>query len=443
MKLADLIGKSCVIWGTGKEGLSAAAMLAAHTPPIPFSFVAEQDGPDTITIGDTDAPVQRTAAGIRQALNSADIIIKSPGVSLYHPDLAPLRVRGVIITSLLNLFLAEHPDIKVILVTGTKGKSTTSTLLAHTLNTLGHPAIVMGNIGTPLGYEPLPDTLSYLILETSSYQAATLSEPVDVAVMTSLYPEHLDWHKSLPAYYRDKANALQMAKRPVIAAEAYQTLRDVAGITLDSPVICNTPVGIHAIGADIYLGPAPIGRLDNAFLARSHNLNNVCTVLAALGTLGLNLKTGLAAMTDFKGLPHRQYELGTKDDILYVDDSISTTPESTIAALEAYAGRPVSLIVGGQDRGIPYDKLVTYAHEHTNIQSILCLGPAGERLHSLMKAKAHPCPDMDTAVRMAQDSLKGQDDAVILLSPAAPSYGMFKDYIDRARAFAIAADIKA
>lgn len=442
MKLAELRGKSCLIWGLGKEGMAAATLLTTQTPPIPFRCVVEAPGPDTTHIAGQDIAIIRDSEAIRQEISKTDIIIKSPGVSLYHPDLSPFRARGGIVTSLLNLFLAEHPELAVILVTGTKGKSTTSTLLAHTLNALDRPTVVMGNIGAPLYETPLPPDLEFLVLETSSYQAATLTQMVDIAVMTSLYPEHLDWHKSLPAYYRDKANTLQMAKRPVIAVAAYQTLQDVAGIALSSPVLFNTPVGIHAVGDMIYLGPQPIGQLQNAFLNRPHNQSNVCAVLATLGTLGLDLKTALTTMADFTGLPHRQSELGQKNGILYVDDSISTTPESAIAALTAYEGRPIALIAGGQDRGIPYDKLAAYVQTHTNVHGVYCLGPAGARIVSVLGDRAQLYVDMNAAVTAAQHTLKGQKDAVILLSPAAPSYGMFRDYIDRAAAFATAAGFK-
>ncbi len=446
MQLADMIGRSCVIWGTGKEGLAAAHMLVHHIPPIPFTFVDEQDGPDSIKIYQTDIAVCRSDTEIRTALAAATIIIKSPGVSLYHPALIAPRARGALITSLLNLWLAENPAIKVLLVTGTKGKSTTSTLLAHTLNAMGHNTVVMGNIGTPLG-TALPPDLDYLVLETSSYQAATLTETVTVSVMTSLYPEHLDWHTSLPIYYRDKANALCHSQHPLISAEAYQTLQETTDIQLPAPLIFNTLAGIHAVDADIYSGPTFLGRLDNPLLTRPHNLNNTCAVLAVLSVLGLDLTVGIAAMTHFKGLPHRQNELGTIDHILYVDDSISTTPESTIAALNAYAGRPIALILGGHDRGIPYDKLIAYIHTHTGIRSVLCLGDAGQRIHDNLlltgDKRACMCPTMLAAVTLAQNSLHKENSAVVLLSPAASSYGMFKDYVDRAQCFALAAGFKA
>ncbi|MES2728964.1 MAG: UDP-N-acetylmuramoyl-L-alanine--D-glutamate ligase [Pseudomonadota bacterium] len=444
MRLADMIGKACVIWGTGKEGQAAAKMLAAHTPAIPFTFIDEQDGPETLPLNGTDHTIHRGAA-MADALNTADIIIKSPGVSLYHPGLAPLRIRGVPVTSLLNMWLYAHPDIKVLLVTGTKGKSTTATLLAHTLTKLGKRTAVMGNIGAALGVDT-PQDVDYLILETSSYQAATMTAPVTVAVMTSLYPEHLDWHTSLNIYYRDKANALRHAGRAIIAAEAYQTLRDTTDVQLNAPLLFNTPVALHAVGSDIYNGPIKLGSITHPALSRHHNMSNVCAVLAVLSTLDQNLPAALKAMADFEGLPHRLMELGSKAGVLYIDDSISTTPESTIAALNAYAGRPVALIAGGHDRGLPYDVLVTYITTHADIQAVLCLGESGQRLATALTQAGytgtHICDTMDSAVDCGRKAVAGLKDPAILLSPAASSFGMFKDYTDRAAAFSRAAGFK-
>lgn len=402
MRLADLKDKKIVIWGTGREGKAAAAYLGN----LPYVFVDEAaaDGADVVS----------DPATIEAELLAADVVIKSPGVSLYHPLVKKLQAAGIAVTSLLNLWLAEPHNAKIICVTGTKGKSTTSSLLAHTLEKLGQRVALAGNIGLPITTVKA-DQYEYVIIETSSFQAADLSEYCDIAVLTSLYEDHIDWHGSKAAYHHDKLNLLRHAAMQIISRQA-------------RPFASEFPLAIYADDAPLTVA--------NAYLARPHNLENVRTVLAILGTLGYSADVALPAMSGFTGLPHRQQELGEKNGILYVNDSISTTAYSAIAALNTYADRPVTLIAGGYDRGIDYKPLIERLNTST-VKVIILLGPSGARLGDMLQDRTDlilkPASSMEEAVACAQDLTA--PGGVILLSPGAPSFGLFRDFVQRGEKF--------
>jgi UDP-N-acetylmuramoyl-L-alanine---L-glutamate ligase len=426
MRRADLKDKNIVIWGVGREGKAAAEYVRRQLPEQTFTFVDEDPNADMTFLATGDRAV-RDKAQIETALDGADVIIKSPGVSLYHPLL-----NGKKSTSILNLWLAEPHEAQTICVTGTKGKSTTAALLAHTLKALGKKAALLGNIGVPIT-EFFAEEKGFAIIEVSSYQAAGLTETCDIGVVTSLYPEHLDWHGSLKTYYHDKLNLLAHSKMKIVNAEALKTAKEY-DLSLKDAVFFNNRFGFHVKGGQVFDKDELIGLPRNAHLARAHNLVNICAALEVLRQLGIKPKNALPIMETFSGLPHRQQELGEKNGVLFVDDSISTTPQSAIAAMDVYAGRPVTILVGGFDRGIDYVPLVDYVRKK-NINAIICMGESGQRIFEQLKTpSAFLCGSLQEAFSLAQK--KTPKGGVVLLSPASPSYGMFKNFEERGKAFA-------
>ena len=431
MRAADLKNKKIVIWGFGNEGKAAAGFIRKALPAQPLVFVDEAEGPES------DMPegcrITRGATHIASTLEDADIVIKSPGVSLYHPLIKRLTKKGVPVTSLLNLWLAEPRAAKIIAVTGTKGKSTTSSLLAHTLRGLNKNVGLGGNIGVPV--TEIASDAAYAVIEISSYQAANIEGACDIAILTSLFPEHLDWHGSLETYFTDKLRLLTHAKTKIVNAATLDALRQ-HGIADENLLVFNRPDGLHEKDGKICDGDKLIGAPNNAHLARAHNLSNVCAVLTATKFLGLDTKAALEAMESFQGLPHRQQELGEKKGVLYVNDSIATTPQAAIAALEVYKDRPVTLIAGGYDRGIDYAPLIERILADKT-HAVICLGPSGKRIFDALKtggAHVFTATSMNEAVKIAKsETPKG---GVVLLSPAAPSFGMFHNYAERGQSFA-------
>lgn len=405
-------GKRIVIWGTGREGRAAGDFARVHLAPASITYIDETPS--------DDASVITTPEGMITALAQADVLIKSPGVSLYHPLIAQARAHGCVVTSLLNLWMGLKPRPKIIAVTGTKGKSTTSALLGHVLTALGHKTAVLGNIGVPV--TEAPEGMEYLVIEMSSYQAADFEGACNVAAVTSLYPEHLNWHGTLETYYRDKLNVLSRAAVRIIHPQVADAAQ-ANGIAL--------PDGCKLA--------APVDRADvpNAYLGRAHNLANVSIVLAVIDVLGLDKNAAFATMSGFQGLPHRQQELGVRGGLTFVDDSIATTPQAAMAAMDVYAGRPLTLIAGGFDRGIDYMPLVDYVTGH-GIGAVVALGESGRRILEGLEASGYSggmaACNMGEAVAKAVAATPAG--GVVLLSPAAPSFGEFKNYIERGQAFA-------
>jgi UDP-N-acetylmuramoylalanine--D-glutamate ligase len=443
MRAADLAGRRVAVWGLGREGRAAIGFLRRRHPDLPLTLLdeaADAQPPEGI------AGIRACAFGaeaIARALDGLDVIVKSPGVSLYHPLVDAARARGVAVTSLLNLWFAEKPPLTTICVTGTKGKSTTASLIAHLLQKLGRRAALAGNIGVPVSTIE-PREADCAVIEVSSYQAADFAGLCDIAVLTSLFPEHLDWHGSAERYFRDKLNLLDHAERRVVNRDSAGEVARLLGTLPPRTVLFNDRDGIHCREGAVFEGDRRIGAAGNPYLARPHNLSNLAAALSATRLLGLDVAAGLAAAAAFRPLPHRQQELGERDGMLFVDDSISTTPESALAALAVYADRPVTIILGGHDRGIDYGKLVA-ALARGAAAAVVCLGESGARIHAALAQRGDFGAGLSLVSSMAQAVAAARrmtpPGGVVLLSPAAPSYGQYHDFIERGRDFAARAGL--
>ena len=447
MRVADLGTRRVAIWGLGREGRAAIGFLRKHHPRLPLVLLddaADARIPDGYGNNVTCAFGADRIAG---ALGDIDVLVKSPGVSLYRDDIQIARERGVQITSLLNLWFAEEPEITTIAVTGTKGKSTTASLIAHILTRLGRQVALAGNIGVPV--TEIADA-DYAVIEVSSYQAADFDGVCDLAVLTSLYPEHTDWHLSAERYTRDKVNLLSRTRCRIVNRATTDAVDPTIGGSPGRIFLFNDEGGIHSRDTEIFDGRERIGLVRNPYLARAHNRSNLCAALTVAKTLGFDLASALDMTRDFQGLPHRQQELGESGHILFVDDSISTIPESTIAALAVYAGRDITVIVGGYDRGIDYGKLIETLSSGA-ARAIICLGESGNRIYAQTRAALHQRGGSASTIHQArsmEDALSyaarvTPPGGVVLLSPAAPSYGYYRDYIERGRDFAAKAGLPA
>jgi UDP-N-acetylmuramoyl-L-alanine---L-glutamate ligase len=447
MHAAELGSHRVAIWGLGREGRAAIEFLRKHHPGLPLLVL--NDVADGRPLDEAGSNIEYAfgADEISRAVQRADVIVKSPGVSLYRREIRSAQERGLRVTSLMNLWFAEQFDLTTICVTGTKGKSTTASLIAHLLEKLGWRVALVGNIGVPITKIDSA-AADFAVIEVSSYQAADFDGLCDIAVLTSLYPEHIDWHMTVENYYRDKVNLLKHSRCQIINRDAAAAMERVASGWAAQRCLFNDETGLHFRGTRICDGSEAIGEVVNPYLARRHNASNLCAALAVVKALDIDTAQALAATVGFRGLPHRQQELGEIDGVLFVDDSISTIPESTIAALAVYAGRDITVIVGGYDRGIEYDKLVeTLAGGAA--KTVICLGDSGQRIFSLSQTitsgKRHrtcirQAQSMEDAVLLAQRATPSG--GVVLLSPAAPSYGDYRDYVERGRDFAAKAGLR-
>ncbi|MDG4796793.1 UDP-N-acetylmuramoyl-L-alanine--D-glutamate ligase [Micromonospora sp. WMMD1082] len=440
MRLSDLRGRRIAVWGAGREGRAAVTAIAAHGPA---DLVAVDDSANFLSLP-WDGPLAEAAplvtgeAGFAR-LTGADVVIRSPGVPQTHPWLVELRRRGVTVTQGTSLWMADHGE-RTIGVTGSKGKSTTSSLISHLLTAVGRPNVFGGNIGVPT--LDLPEAELY-VLELSSYQCSDLADSPRVAVVTALFPEHLDAHGGEREYYRDKLNLLAYGPRTVVVNGADPRLAfelgDRAAVragTADSVNVAAGPDGT----AWFHLVDQPLFPRAVLPLVGRHNEGNLCVALAVLGAIGVDLldrKDALAvAVAEFQGLAHRLTEIADPSGLTFVDDTLATSPYAAIHAIDAYDGRPLTVIVGGNDRGVDYTPLREHlAERELTVIGIPDSGPRiVEALDGLPKVRTELVEDLAGAVQLARQVTPAG--GVVLLSPAAPSYGRFRNFEHRSEVFA-------
>lgn len=437
MRFSELDGAAVGVWGAGREIRSFASQLgrrlpSAHIGVVAFDEPVEREATDAI------APEARVVVGPAavEALAGCDVVVRSPGVSIYKPELRALRERGTPVTTATALWLAEQGGAGVIGITGTKGKSTTAALACHLARAAGRDVALAGNIGAPaldlLDREP-PELV---VLELSSYQIADLQTGPEVAVAVSLFREHLDWHGSETAYRADKLRLLGLPGVRVAVLNARSPELAEAATGAARRLLFGTPEGWDADGAGLsFRGAVAVGA-DDLPLPGEHNALNACAALAALEALGVEPSLP-AAFAGFRPLPHRLEIVGERGGLLWVDDSISTTPESTLAALAAFPGRDVVLLAGGQDRGQDYAALgAALAERGAAVAGMPTTGPRvvdAARAAGVPGERAIATDGLEDAVELARRL--AAPGSVVLLSPAAPSYDRFRDFEERGERF--------
>lgn len=434
-----LKGQSIAIWGYGREGRAALQYLRARLPGQALTvFCNAQEAAEINAIGD-EAIRCRSEPGAED-LAAFDVVVKSPGISKYRPEALAAQAKGTRFIGGTALWFAAHPEARTVCVTATKGKSTVSALIAHLLRSAGKRTALVGNIGTPLletmDWNEHPE---FWVIEMSSYQTFEAVRP-EVAVMLNFYPEHLDWHGSVQAYFEDKSALItqSQARHVVLNEEAPRVAALADGLTAEVHWF-NTNTGWHAKGHTLYRGDTAVLDLRELPMPGQHNAGNVCAALTAIDALGLDAAALAPAARQFRPLPHRLQSLGEKSGIRYVNDSISTTPFASIAALECFTALPVAILVGGYDRGLEWDAFADYVAAHPP-KAIIAMGQNGARIAERLRAIAAPgfalseAADLPDAVHQAQQALP--QGGVVLLSPGAPSFGVYADYVARGRHFA-------
>lgn len=447
MGAARLEDRKLAIWGFGREGRAALEVLRKLFPGKPLTVIIPSDGidearrsadwPDVEFLPDTD---------LEAALKRFDVVVKSPGISPYRPEVAAARAHGVELLSGTRLWFEEHADDRTVCITGTKGKSTAATLLAHLLRSLGIDVQLAGNIGTPLLQLFRPEEPPQLwVVELSSYQTFDFDAAPEVAALLNLFPEHLDWHKTLENYYRDKLRIFGRADvgTAVLNRADPDTMKHLS--LVQCPVtFFNEPGGVHFEHGHVWDGHTRLCRASDFPLPGEHNLSNLCAVLTILKVLNLDLHTALDGLASFEGLPHRLQRVAVRNGVSYVDDSISTTPQSALAAIESFRSKPICILVGGYDRGLDWRAFADFV-VRKNIFAVITMPQNGPRIAEHVRAReraagrqensrVHCVRDLEEAVsRAATITPTG---GVVLLSPGAPSFGVFQNYEERGKAFA-------
>lgn len=357
-------------------------------------------------------------------LDQFDVIIKSPGI----PPNEELAALGHKVTSSTQIFLdtIAESGATVIGITGSKGKSTTSSLIYDILKAGGKDVHLVGNIGKP-SIDHLQDAKqgTIFVLEMSSYQLMNLTRSPHVAVVTSFFPDHLDYHGSLSAYLDAKMHItrFQSAEDTVFFAAASDGAKQIADQSPGKKIAYSKE-------------DAPIA-LSETKLIGDHNLQNISGAFLVGRFFGIDDTVAIEAIKRFQPLPHRLQLLGTHHGIRWIDDAISTTPESTIAALDALGDDVNTLIVGGQDRGYDFASLGKRIAA-SRIEHVIFFPGSGPSIVKAIheagsNASVHAASDMEAVVDIAKRvTIPGK---ICLLSTASPSYNIFKNFEDKGDQF--------
>lgn len=396
MKTTEIQGSRILIVGYGREGKSVHAWLKQHYPDAKITIA------DKKTDGD----------GYLDHIAEYDTVIRSPGVP------ARLLAKARHVTTATNIFFSLVVG-KTIGVTGTKGKSTTSSLIAHILKTHFSDVRLVGNIGIPmLDHLEGASADTVFVIELSSHQLEDIRYSPHVAVILNIVPEHLDYYPDFDSYKRAKANIVQ-----------YQEPSDV--------VIYGTSVEALAAGSrgqKIPIVDVPLP--DSSLLGNKENKMAALSVAHAFDVSEEHIKQAFAT---FSPLPHRLELVGEFGGITFYNDSLATIPEAAIHALATFGDRVGTLIAGGYDRHIDFTALGAYLATHP-VDTLILFPDTGEKIWAAIMAanpdttiQKYGVSSMEDAVKLAYThTLSGK---ICLLSPASASYNLFRDYADRGDQF--------
>ncbi len=425
----DFNGQKIAVIGAGVEGLSSEKWLVARGAEV--IVLDKNDGEDYL-----------------KGLDQYDLIVRSPGVKLSVIQEA-LGDKKVEITSQIKLFFDLCPS-KIIGVTGTKGKGTTSSLIYEMLKVGGRDAYLGGNIGKP-PFEFLDQLTadSMVVLELSSFQLLDLEKSPHIAVMLMTTSEHLDWHKDVYEYVDAKRNIFN-----------HQTADDFAIVNRDYPA--SNESDIHTIGKVFQVSregevqengcfvkdgtvivrregiDEEIIKTEAILLPGQHNFENVCAAVMAATLAGVPNTAITKVLREFKGLEHRLELIATIQGVRYYDDSFSTTPETAIAAIQAFTDSEI-LILGGSSKNSDFGELGEVIRNAKNIKAIIGIGVEWEKIKDRLQSISSEvlviegAKDMKTIVAAVHKIAEPED--VVILSPACASFDMFKNYKDRGEQF--------
>ena len=370
-------------------------------------------------------------------LNGYDLLVRSPGV---HPSKLP---EGANVTSATNEFLDKCPA-PIFGVTGTKGKGTTASLLTEMLRAAGKTVYLGGNIGTSaLDFldKVKPDDI--VVLELSSFQLMDAKKSPHVAICLMIAPEHLDYHADEQEYWDAKGNIFAHQGPTDIAIYNQNDQMSMnlaytsAGTKIPYDVTGGNQEGAYVSDGQIWYQETPICSVADVALLGAHNLQNVCAAVTAAWHETIDIAALGTAISAFKGLPYRLEEAATVNGVRYINDSISTTPESTIAAIRAFSG-PKLLILGGSDKGVVYADMAEEIAKH-QVKAVALIGETANQIEAELKMAGYPDSQIERSDTL-QEAVGGlsqiaESGDVMLLSPACASFGMFKNYRDRGDQF--------
>jgi UDP-N-acetylmuramoylalanine--D-glutamate ligase len=445
----DFRGRQVTLVGLGtRTHVSLARYLVSHGARVRISEMKsrEQLATEIALIG--DLPVEIRTGGHRDDdVVDADIVFVSPAVPRDLPILQVARQRGIPISSEIELLFARC-RAPIVGITGSAGKTTTTTMVGEMLRADGHDVLVGGNIGVPL-IDRVDEisSASWVVLELSSYQLEALRQSAHIGAILNVTPNHLDRHSTFEHYRESKFNLLR-----------YQQPGDVAVLGADDPVAaslawrCQGSVRWFSVRSEVSEGAfrrhenltvrgggaeETFAHVSELKLPGEHNVLNVLAAAALATAAGASVPAIRQVATTFPGVEHRLEFVRALDGVSYFNDSIATAPERTIAALRALSCSIV-LIAGGRSKHLPMEELAS-----TIVQKVRALVLIGEMADEIQEAVLAQTPsgalvveraaDLTEAVRIARHLARPGD--AVLLSPSGTSFDQFRDFEDRGRQY--------
>lgn len=418
--------KKVLILGYGREGKSTHKYIIDNNIECEV-YISDQRDVTHETLDDKCHIV--TCETFLKDLDKYDIIMQSPGISFKDIDISNIKDR---IYSQTELFIEMFRD-QIIGVTGTKGKSTTTSLIYQLFKDLNKNVIICGNIGIPFFNEIEKVTHETIIVaEYSCHQLEFIKNSPHIGIIINIYQEHLDHYKSFAHYKQTKCNLIK-----------YQRPEDYALVNIDNENIkeyldkkevvsnikelsCENNQMLHVKQSEIFDGETLIfSKDDKRNLLGDHNLFNIMILFQVADIYNISREDVKNTVANFKGLEHRLEFVREIDNIKFYNDSISTIPETCIAALETLP-KTDTLIVGGNDRGIDYSKLIEKINSLPSLK-VICIDDVGAKIYNEINNEKYQINNMSEVVKKAKEITHN----ICLLSPAASSYGHYKNFEER------------
>ena len=440
----DLHNKRVLVVGLGKSGVASALFLKEHGARVTVSDTKSEDQlRDEIPVLLDQGIAVETGGHGERTFRGQDLIVVSPGVAVDAPPLVQARASGEPVIGEIEL-AAQHIAGPVVAITGSNGKTTTTTLAGEILTARGFPTLVGGNIGTPaitLVERATRETV--VVLEVSSFQLETIQTfRPKVAVILNLTPDHLDRHRTFQTYVDAKARIFENQQGSDFAVlnqddATCVTLRDrtraqVFWFSRKKEVTQGAWVRDSRIWFRDDRGAREIMLVSEIPLKGAHNLENVLAAVCAGALMGCNPEQIRGAVRTFKAVEHRLEYVATVQGVEYYDDSKATNVDATIKALESFPAN-IHLILGGKDKGSDYRVLNDLLRER--VKRVYTIGAAAEKIESHIKGATEivHAETLNNAVRRA--AAVAQPGDIVLLAPACASFDQFQSYNHRGRVF--------
>lgn len=440
---ALLNGKKVLILGFGREGQSTYQLIRSYFPEMPLTIAdGKEDHSEAKMAGDSDPNVRIVLGNLYlDEIHKHDFIFKSPGISLQNFALE----EGTVLSSQTQVFLETYSS-QTIGITGTKGKSTTSSLIYHILKETGRDCLLVGNIGIP-AFSAIPNIKpeTMIVYELSGHQLESVTVSPHIAILLNIFEEHLDHFGNYERYIKSKTKIAEFQnENDFLIINSDQTdlpnylPKDLKSKKLRFSLNQNLNTQIFVKDEIIYLdlnaGLTPIIKINEVKnLIGKHNQYNIMAAILSCSEVGLPPNQIKAGIKSFHSLEHRLEYVGFFKGIHFYNDSISTIPEATIEALKSLPDTD-TLILGGFDRGINYKNLIQFILE-SKVRNLILMGPVGKRMNSIFNSfkltdkfifEANSLEEAFVHVLNVTATNK-----ICLLSPAAASYDAFKNFEER------------